>query len=404
MCAGAGVWPGFAMQAPLLELRRSDTEDASPVRAPPAWAQLGNVVPFARPHARRSEPELPPLAEVVPAEPFAAAVPGDGAQRRLAALLVASLAIHAALLALLWPAPPPLVGIELAPLTVEIVVSDGSRGTSSPNVSEQTPGEAPKKLELAQPTPETVRPADTPVEDKAAAVSEPAREPPAPDAIPPEAEQPAVKSTAENAPVEKAPPASEPEQTQPPANSEQLRQTEAALQPEPIVPPPPVHTKQVPPETKAAPVPPPKPTPAQSTAAPVRKQESAREAKRPAQAVPNHPAQNGIKDKAAAAKASASAPARQSSADPNYRGQVFAHLARFKRMPPEAQRNHSQGVATVSFVIDGSGHVGAVSLVGATGIASLDQEAQSLPRRASPFPPPPGGRPVPVRAPISFRF
>jgi protein TonB len=381
------------MQAPLLELRRSDTEDASPVRAPPAWAQLGNVVPFARPYARRSEPELPPLAIVVPAERSVAALPGDHAQRRLTALLVASLAIHAALLALLWPAPPPLVGIELAPLTVEIVVSDGSRGTSSPNVSERTPGEAPKELELAQPTPETARPADSPVEDKAAAVSEPAREPAVPNAIPPEADQPAVQATADNAPVEKAPAASEPEQTQRPANPQELRQTEAALQPEPISPPPPVQTPQGPSETKAAPVALPKPTPAQPTAAPVRKQESVREAKRPAQAIPNP-----------AAKASASAPARQSSADPNYRGQVFAHLARFKRMPPEAQRNRSQGVATVNFVIDGSGHVGAVSLVGATGIASLDQEAQSLPRRASPFPPPPGGRPVPVRAPISFRF
>jgi protein TonB len=390
------------MQAPLLELRHFKPEDASPVPTLPIWAQLGNVVPFARPHARRTEPEPPPPVIVVPDGRWAPAVPGDRAQKRLAALLIASLAIHVSLLALLWRAPPPLPGIELAPITVEIVVSDGSPGTS-PNVGEQIPGQQPKEPEVAQSRPETAPPADTPIEDNAPAVSEPAREPPAQDAIPPQPEQPIVKS--DNAPVEnKAPVASEPEQTQAPANPEQLRQTEAAPQPEPITPPPPMQPQQVPPETKAAPVPPPKPTPLQPTAAPIRRQEPARDTKQPTQAAPTRRTENGAKQNAGHTTPSAAAPARRSAADPNYSGTVFAHLARFKRMPPEAQRNHSQGTAVVNFVIDGSGHVGAVRLVRATGIASLDQEAQAMPRRASPFPPPPGGRSVPVNAPISFRF
>ena len=39
-----------------------------------------------------------------------------------------------------------------------------------------------------------------------------------------------------------------------------------------------------------------------------------------------------------------------------------------------------------------------------TGIASLDQESQAMVRRASPFPPPPGGRSVSITAPVSFHL
>jgi protein TonB len=44
-----------------------------------------------------------------------------------------------------------------------------------------------------------------------------------------------------------------------------------------------------------------------------------------------------------------------------------------------------------------------VSLVSGTGFASLDQEATAMVRRASPFPPPPDGRPLNFTAPVSFR-
>jgi periplasmic protein TonB len=45
-----------------------------------------------------------------------------------------------------------------------------------------------------------------------------------------------------------------------------------------------------------------------------------------------------------------------------------------------------------------------VSLVRSSGFSSLDQEAQAMVRRASPFPAPPDGRSVSFTAPASFRI
>jgi protein TonB len=59
-------------------------------------------------------------------------------------------------------------------------------------------------------------------------------------------------------------------------------------------------------------------------------------------------------------------------------------------------------VATISFGIDGGGRVTSVRIVRGTGVASLDQEAQAMPHRASPFPAPPGGRPMTFTVPVSF--
>jgi protein TonB len=56
----------------------------------------------------------------------------------------------------------------------------------------------------------------------------------------------------------------------------------------------------------------------------------------------------------------------------------------------------------VSFSIDAGGRVTRVVLVRGTGIASLDQESQAMVRRASPFPPPPSGRPMTITAPVNF--
>jgi colicin import membrane protein len=80
----------------------------------------------------------------------------------------------------------------------------------------------------------------------------------------------------------------------------------------------------------------------------------------------------------------------------------LARLVRVKQYPAEAKANHSQGVATVSFSIDASGRVTSVRLVRSSGVPSLDQEAQAMPRRASPFPPPPVGAPKSFTAPVSF--
>ena len=90
--------------------------------------------------------------------------------------------------------------------------------------------------------------------------------------------------------------------------------------------------------------------------------------------------------------------------DANYQGLVAARLARFKRYPPEARRRREHGSAVISFVIDGTGRVASVRLVRATGFGALDDEAQAMVRRASPFPPPPRGAEMTFSAPVSFRL
>jgi TonB family protein len=106
----------------------------------------------------------------------------------------------------------------------------------------------------------------------------------------------------------------------------------------------------------------------------------------------------------------ASAPAASSigrgrmAGDANYQGLIAARLARFKRFPPEARRRREHGSALVSFTIDGKGRVTLVRLVRGTGFAALDDEAQAMVRRASPFPPPPRGAEMNFSAPVSFHL
>jgi len=69
--------------------------------------------------------------------------------------------------------------------------------------------------------------------------------------------------------------------------------------------------------------------------------------------------------------------------------QVLAYLDRRKLYPREAQRAGQEGVARITFAIDGAGRVLSVSLAGSSGIAALDQAALDTVRRASPVPAPP---------------
>lgn len=94
----------------------------------------------------------------------------------------------------------------------------------------------------------------------------------------------------------------------------------------------------------------------------------------------------------------------RSSQDANYHGRVASHLARHKQFPPDARRRGEQGRASVTFSIDSAGRVTTVSLTRSTGYPSLDREAQSMVRRASPFPPPPGGQTLSFSVPVSFNM
>jgi protein TonB len=87
----------------------------------------------------------------------------------------------------------------------------------------------------------------------------------------------------------------------------------------------------------------------------------------------------------------------RSDAATNYRGLVAAHLARYKRGDLR-----DQGKVTITVAIDGRGNVTSVRLINRSGFASLDQEAQAMVRRASPFPPPPSGRSESFNIPLSF--
>lgn len=112
------------------------------------------------------------------------------------------------------------------------------------------------------------------------------------------------------------------------------------------------------------------------------------------------PPVNARHAEAAAAPFSSSALA-PSTSPATWRGQLMAHLNRFKRFPSGA----SAGVASIVFVIDRAGRVISARLVGSSGDSALDMEAVSLPRRASPVPTPPadvGGVTITLTVPIRF--
>jgi TonB family protein len=64
---------------------------------------------------------------------------------------------------------------------------------------------------------------------------------------------------------------------------------------------------------------------------------------------------------------------------------VAAHLARHKQYPASARSAGAQGIATVTFSIDGNGRVTAARLAAGSGNPAIDQEVVAMARRASPF-------------------
>lgn len=94
----------------------------------------------------------------------------------------------------------------------------------------------------------------------------------------------------------------------------------------------------------------------------------------------------------------------RSDATANYSGSVAAHLARHKRYPAAARKAGAQGVATVSFTVDGGGLVTSVALASGSGVAAIDQEVVAMVRRASPFPAPPDGQSRNFTVPVRFNI
>lgn len=72
----------------------------------------------------------------------------------------------------------------------------------------------------------------------------------------------------------------------------------------------------------------------------------------------------------------------------SWKSELMAQLNRYKRYPSGSSSN---GTATVAFSITRAGEVTSARLAHSSGDNALDQEAVSLPRRASPLPKPPEG-------------
>lgn len=366
-------------------------ERAEPPALPAsAWS---NVVPFVRVRA-----EVPPTdsapALVVTANDRPAPEPGARDRRAwIVAIFALSLMVHGGLFFLTDREPEPMASVGLEAISVEIVL-----GANTPAGAASTPSQ--QETQAA--------PADTPAEpDKPEVAEQPPPEPPA-ETKPEREPEPEVTPPQETA-------AAPPEQTPPPP--------ETVTAPEPPPEPPPV--AEAPPEPVPPPEPPkpefqpepPKPEVKPEPPKPEIKPEPPKvEVKRPPKPAPK-PApkpepKREAKAKPAPKRAAAPAPrasaasgigAGRSSNDANYRGRVSAHLARYKRFPPEAQGSGAHGSATVTFALDGGGRVTRVSLVRGTGVPALDREAVAMVHRASPFPAPPDHRPVSFTVPVSYR-
>jgi protein TonB len=86
----------------------------------------------------------------------------------------------------------------------------------------------------------------------------------------------------------------------------------------------------------------------------------------------------------------------------SWKSDLMARLNRYKRYPPGTDR---RGTATVAFSVNRMGEVTSSRLVHSSGDAALDQEAVTLPRRASPLPRPPEGMasaPIALTVPVHF--
>jgi periplasmic protein TonB len=248
--------------------------------------------------------------------------------------------------------PPPAVMIELAPLAV---------------APEAPPREVAPGPQMMEAQPEPTPDAPKPVED--------AKPEPTPPVTPPEPPPPDLP------PV----PALEPEVKVP--DLPRQEHTDAVLAPPPPPTPPPAPTPEI--QKK-----PPPPKSEVERRKPVRPD---KQKVRQTTAPPTSEAQHSN----VAAAPSAGAASAPSVSPASWKGELMAHLNRYKRYPSGA----GVGTASVAFVINRSGEVLSARLIGSSGDGALDEEAVALVRRASPVPAPPpdvGGGSIPLTVPIRF--
>ncbi|MFC3443676.1 energy transducer TonB [Sphingobium rhizovicinum] len=101
----------------------------------------------------------------------------------------------------------------------------------------------------------------------------------------------------------------------------------------------------------------------------------------------------------------AAAPPPPGNAKPTWEGQVLGALNKVRRYPRDALFRKQQGVPYIRFLMDREGKVLTVRLERSSGIAALDAEAVSLPKRAQPLPKPPAsveGDTIELVVPVEF--
>jgi periplasmic protein TonB len=304
---------------------------------------LSNVVPFARP--RRHGAAAPfPLPSVAASERPAPHVVKTWIGTSIA-LFAASLALHSVLLAMFWHEPRPMASIGIEAMTVEIVL-----GATTPAGLAPTPRE--QESAPASPSGENVEHEPVTEQSRATTVM--------PQEVPVAAQETAPEVKPEEMPAEA--------QTVDPRPQEQQPETAVA-------------------ETLA-------------TAQPTEKAEPPRPRVQAVQKAPERKRVEAPTDKKAAQKKERAVTQQSNSASgvgigrsdksANYPGIVRAHLVRYKQSPSGTPG--SKGVATVQFLVDGSGRVTSARLVKSSGVAAFDQEIVAMARRASPFPRPHDGK------------
>jgi protein TonB len=321
-------------------------------------SDLSNVVPFA-PRSRKTVGLNAPAIECTVADRPAPQTYSRDRQRQIALLIGGSLLIHGAIFAAFNREPEPHASIGMISINAEIVLGAQADAGLTPS---------PSQSAASTFSPETEKPTD----DK------------------PEVARKDIAEKPVEAPKEQAA-----DKTEPVAPKAQ-EALPAETPPEP---------KQA--ELVAVPKPVEKPT---LTATPDQKKPEAKETKeKKVREAARHAKDDGesLRDRKAPASpqsvSSGSIGRGRSDLDTNYRGIVSAHLARYKQMPSNVAQG-SHGIATVSFSLSGSGSVASVRLVRGSGVASFDQEATAMVRRASPFPAPPSGRAQSFTVPVSFHL
>jgi protein TonB len=319
---------------------------------------LSNVVAFARPRRHAAATEFP-LADMAALDRPAPSSPEFGLGRRIA-LLAGSLALHSALLAMFWHEPRPLASIGVEVMTVEITLgADTPAGLASVQGEQDVQAAAPAE----QQTPD-----EAVAEKSTVATTMPQEIPVAPQETAPEAKQQDLQTALSK-----------------PTPQEQLAEPSATAPVTQPVEQPPEPKAQPPQITAVQPAPEPK-----RIAAPTQKKADESKAKQSAAPAPTDTASGVGRGR--------------SDSSSNYNGIVAAHLQRHKRYPAVARAAGSQGVAKVSFSLDGGGRVTSVRLADGSGIAAIDQEAVAMVRRASPFPAPPDGQGRNFTVPVRFNL